>query len=169
MGVIGLEAVRGWAFSLCAAAIVGAIAEMFAPEGGARRIFRLCVSVFFLCCLFSPALELISDGISQEDWEIDSPDDAYMEQAQGLNGAYERRVAEDFRRNVERLAQEALESAGINNAEIAVSVNIDMDNCISISEVEVTLSEDMRPQELRAIMAVEQSIGIKPAVRFGGG
>ena len=164
-----MEAIRRWAFSLCAASIAGAIAEMFAPEGGARRIFRLCVSVFFLCCLFSPVLELAGNGGWLDGVFAKSEDTEYTEEYGKLGDAYERQVTEAFRRNVEKLAKEALESAGINSAEISVSVNNDMDNCISISEVEVRLNEDMRQMELRAIRAVRQSIGITPVVRFGGG
>ena len=164
-----MDAIRRWAFSLCAAAIAGTIAEMFSPEGGTKRIFRLCAGVFFLCCLFSPVLEVVSAGISADRLLEVSAAGECGDEPDGMSGVYERQVEKEFCRNVERLASEALARAGINNAEISVSVNIDMDNCISISEVEITLGEDMRPQELRAARAVEQSIGIKPVVRFGGG
>ena len=49
-----MEAVRQWAFGLCAAAVACALAQLVLPGAGMQRVFRITCSVFFLCCLLSP-------------------------------------------------------------------------------------------------------------------
>ncbi len=161
-----MEAVRTWAFSLCAAAAVGALAELLAPNGGTKRMLKLCVSAFFLCCLFSPALRLLTSAPGAADALL--PENALEYSAEDAEEMFERQVVSAFAENIERLAADALKESGISAQEISVRVNIDGDNCISISEIEVTLDGGLRLQELRASSAIEKRTGVRPRLIFAG-
>ena len=161
-----METVRTWAFSLCAAAVVGAIAELIAPQGDTKKILKVCVSAFFLCCLFSPVIGLLNAAPASIGEEL--PDTVMYDGTGYGEELFERQVLSAFAENIGRIAREALEESGIAAEEISVRVNIDGDSCISISEIEVTLGEELRTQELRAISAVEKRIGIRPKIGFSG-
>lgn len=49
-----MDGIREWGYSLCAAAIACGMIQVLIPNAGAGRVMRMTVSVFFLCCLFSP-------------------------------------------------------------------------------------------------------------------
>lgn len=161
-----MESIQRWAFSLCAAAVAGAIAEIFAPNGGTKRIFRLCISVFFLCCLFSPVLKLaVQDNLIDDIFPASSAS-AYENDYIAANELYTERITSAFRNNICRLVKEVLEELGINDAEIQVGININADNCISINEVEITLSKDIMMQKPRIINAISDCIGVVPDICF---
>lgn len=49
-----MDAVRQWAFSLCAAAMACAVIELLLPSISLAKMTRLALSVFFLCVLIQP-------------------------------------------------------------------------------------------------------------------
>ena len=169
MGAERVAVMTEWAFSVCVAAVVGAAAEMFSPEGSTKRIFKLCVTVFFICCLFSPLLGIAADIIQNEDFAdefINGQADEWMSEENSLDKEYGQYVVDEFKRNIEDIVRDALKEIKINNAEVEVSVNIDADNCISITEVEVILSEDVRELGADVAFAIKKRIGTTPNIYF---
>ena len=53
-----MDEIKSWAFSVCAAAICGAILNMILPEGSAQKTYKAVFCVFFLCVLIAPFSEL---------------------------------------------------------------------------------------------------------------
>ena len=49
-----MEGIKQWAFSVCAAMVACGLCQMLLPKAGMEKIFRMTVSIFFLCCLLSP-------------------------------------------------------------------------------------------------------------------
>ena len=164
-----MGAVKEWAFSVCVAAVVGTVAEMFSPEGSTKRIFRLCITVFFICCLFSPLIGIITDAVGSKgafgDAFVESGAE-YLEEENSVEEDYVSYILSEFQKNIEEIVKETLRELEINTSEVAVSVNIDADNCISINEVEVMLSEDVRAMGPDAVLAIKKRIGITPKISF---
>ena len=71
-----MDAVRQWAFSLCAAAMVCAVIELLLPSISLAKMTRLALSVFFLCVLIQPF------GLEAHRGEISLKTGQGMEQAE---------------------------------------------------------------------------------------
>lgn len=163
-----MEKIREWAFSACTAAVIGAVVKMFVPKGGTGKIVTLCVKVFFLCCLFSPLIGMVTGlgTVQPEAWEQLAEISAEESEGSELQHQLESRILLEFCTNVERLAADTLQEMGIKEPEVAVSIHIASDNRISISDVEVTLSEDERMREAEVLLAVRERTGVTPKLRF---
>ena len=53
-----MDAIRGWAIALCAAAVGCSLLHMLAPKNGMGKLFKMIIAAFFLCSLLAPLLSL---------------------------------------------------------------------------------------------------------------
>ena len=53
-----IEMLKAWAVTLCAGAVVAALAKMLIPSGKMEKMFQMVLGVFFICCLISPFLSM---------------------------------------------------------------------------------------------------------------
>ncbi len=51
-----MEAIKQWAFCACISVVIGVVASFLSPPGNMEKIYKYVISLFFLCCLFSPVL-----------------------------------------------------------------------------------------------------------------
>ena len=158
-----MDAVRQWAFGVCAAAVACALAQLLLPGAGMQRVFQITCSVFFLCCLLSPV------ALSPWDLELPAQRQAMLGQVEERTRRLEASLQEGTHRlareNLRRIAAQELARLGVEGGEISVDVHEDADNGISISGCGVVLPEGYaaRQQEIQA--ALEAYLGVP--VRIG--
>ena len=85
-----MDAVRQWAFSLCAAAMACAVIELLLPSISLAKMTRLALSVFFLCVLIQPL------GLEAHRSEISLKTGQGMEQAEEYAAEISGRIGEDL-------------------------------------------------------------------------
>lgn len=115
-----MEAVRIWAFSICAAMAVCGIALQILPKSGMTGIFKLVVSVFFLCCLLSPLLLRLPAG--QAEFSEYSAEIA-REKALQLETVVEKQTKISAERRAQKIIGDKLDQMGINYHSIAININ----------------------------------------------
>ncbi len=130
-----MEIIKQWALSLCVAAVAGAAAEMILPEGSLQKVFKITFSVFFLCCLFSPALANVKLDMSYSETALTETESLAGE----LESSVNRQITDSAAASVEKLAQKELEAMGIFSAKTAADINIAEDGGILINRLQITL------------------------------
>lgn len=157
-----MEAIKDWALAVCVAAVAGSLAHLAAPAGSTQKIYKITISMFFLCCILSPILTgLPSSGFSLD---ISRPEAEYRTAA--LSSAMEQQVKTSFEASVQQLAQQELAAIGVQAEEIFINVNTDAQGGILITEMAVHLNpqHQNRAAEIEAVMV--EKIGIKPVLSF---
>ncbi|WP_040196966.1 stage III sporulation protein AF [Candidatus Soleaferrea massiliensis] len=154
-----MDVVKQWAFSACAAVIVGAIIHMMAPNGKFEKIMKLTVSTFFLCCLFSPFI-LRSPALS---FDVNS---FFGEQAGSYASELEGQTNEQLYRQFRITLKEYIEKS---LAEIDVVPNItdievdeeETDTTKIVKSVEMTLDESYQGREKEIVGTIKDVTGLK--------
>ena len=102
-----MDAVRQWAFSLCAAAMACAVIELLLPSISLAKMTRLALSVFFLCVLIQPL------GLEAHRSEISLKTGQGMEQAEEYAAEISGRIGEDLSGSVRSAVEEELALIGL--------------------------------------------------------
>ena len=130
-----MDEIRNWAFSICSAAICGAVMNIILPEGSTQKIFKSVFCVFFLCCVISPLLTM--DFLNEKNFfaalEIEDADENSLE-----SGFYEpsaRIMEEEIRTKTENI----LRSENVEFGNISVRVNILESGGIEINEFSIAV------------------------------
>ncbi len=143
-----MEAIRQWAFSLCAAALVCAVIELLLPSVPLAKMVRLSLSVFFLCVLIQP----IGLGRLREDMALQTSHG--MAQAEKVAEDLSKKIQGELSEAVGRSIEEKLESIGLSPEEyhlkirpeegrIHVTVLLDADSAAIDSEIIRCLEQDL--------------------------
>ena len=149
-----MEAIRQWAFSLCAAALVCAVIELLLPSVPLAKMVRLSLSVFFLCVLIQP----IGLGRLREDMALQT--------SHGM--AQAEKVAEDLSKKIQgelsgRSIEEKLESIGLSPEEYHLKINPEEGRI----HVTVLLDADSTAIDSEIIRCLEQDLLIQVDVIRG--
>lgn len=163
-----IAALQSWAISVCAAAVVGAVAHIVLPEGSLQKVLKLTIQVFFLCCLLSP-LVLRNPEL---EWELTlSANEAHsrgQEEAQQMQETFQRQVEEQFLRTVTPGIQSALGENGISGTEISVNIHTDGSGSVFINELQITVPATYSLHEKKIREIVESQTGLTPAITWTG-
>lgn len=163
-----IAALQNWAISVCAAAVVGAVAHIALPEGSLQKVLKLAIQVFFLCCLLSPLVlknpELEWDlALSASDAQSQTQEDVRQ-----MHETFLKQVEEQFLRTVSPDIQNALAENGITGAEISVNIHTDGSGSVSISELQITVPAAYSLQEKKIREIVETQTGLTPVITWTG-
>ena len=160
-----MEALKGWALAVCAAAVAGSLARMAAPSGATEKLMSLTVSLFFLCALLSPALV----GIIGEDFSPFPEAGAQTELNTGaLEEEMQRQVERSFISTMQKAVRAALGELEVTPREILINVNTGGQDGISIREVRVTLDQVYSVKQEEIVIALTEAMGQKPVLLFVG-
>ena len=152
-----MDGIRSWAFSTCAAAIACGLFQLLLPRTGMRKVLNATVSVFFLCCLFSPVFftfqrmdfSLEQDRLQQE-IELRSKQLETVVQDAG-----EALAEEKIRQEIQQVFHEL----GIEGGKIYIKIHEAGDGRISISECKVQLPQTYAPRHDEIQKALLQRLG----------
>lgn len=153
-----MEAVRQWAFGLCAAAVACALAQLVLPGAGMQRVFRITYSVFFLCCLLSPV------ALAPGDLRLAAGRQAVLGQvearSQQLEASLQASALALARENLRLAAGEKLAQLGVEGGKISVDVHAQGEGGISISGCELRLPEGYADRAQEIEVALEAYLGV---------
>lgn len=157
-----MQSIRQWAFSVCCAMVACGLAQLLLPKSSMQRMFKLCISVFFLCCLLSPVL-LQSPDLRIEIREYAQED--MQRRAERLVEVVERQSDAAAESELRKIVEEKLLQMGINDRRIAIHINTNGQNSAEGILVEITLDEALEPEHDRIWKELSNSLGVE--VRLG--
>ncbi len=155
-----MEAIKDWAFSICAAAIAGAAAELISPSGNIKKMVKITVSVFFLTCMLSPVLELGIDAFYGYGEYEPAPE------TEQFGGQVEEEKLKIFAQNIQDKVNDTLEECEIKDAKIKTNINIGEDFSISISEIKISLGKEYAEKESEVTSLLCERFGAKVNITF---
>lgn len=164
-----MEALRQWAFGICAAAIACGLIQLVLPQSGMQKVFRVTAGVFFLGCILSPLVLPVAGDL---DFTVQK--EQMQAEVERRSGQLRMEVTESGNEiaveSVRREAARALEEIGIPYQKIYVNIHDMEDGGISISECEVELERryaqrhDEIRQYLMGRLGVNVLIGYTPSL-----
>ena len=114
-----MEAIKQWCFSLCTAMVACGIMQMLMPNSSLEKVFRLTVSVFFLCVMLSPVLlQSPQLRIEVEEYSIQN----IRMRAERLSTLMESQTDTAARQNIRKIIEEKLSEMGINCHSITIDI-----------------------------------------------
>ncbi|MDD2955221.1 MAG: stage III sporulation protein AF [Oscillospiraceae bacterium] len=154
--------IKSWAAAVCAAELAGSLAHLLSPPGNMQKVYRVVVSVFFLCAM---ALPLLSVARGAPEWLLEpEPDPAWEEQA--LLQVVERQTAELVARRAEELVREDLAAMGVAGAEISAVIHENDGGGIYIEQLVILLPTEEIGKSGEISGRVEQLLGMPPQLRW---
>jgi len=148
-----MAGIRQWAFSICCTMVACGLAQILLPKSNMERLFKLCVSVFFLCCLLSPIL-LQKPELRVQVQEYAQED--IQRRAEQLSEVVERQSTSAVQASLEKIVADKLLEMGINYSSVAIHINTNGQNADEQFWVQVKLEsghEERRDQIRRELSA----------------
>ncbi|HHY53269.1 MAG TPA: stage III sporulation protein AF [Clostridiales bacterium] len=158
-----MSAVKEWAFSLCAAMVAAGLLRMLLPKSNLEKILRMVLSVFFLCCLLSPAVlkfpSLLVEMEMESREELTSRSEKVMELAR-------RQSVELARESLKKLVKEKLAQRGIIVHAVTINMVTQGQNDMTLQSVELVL--DAAEQQGHDDLALElgRELGTEVIIRY---
>lgn len=161
-----MSGIKQWAFSVCAAMIACGIAQMILPRGGMEKIFRVTVSVFFLCCLLSPVV-IRSPDLRLELSEYSQAD--IQRRADRLNQVVQGQTGDSIRWQLRKIIAEKLGEKGINYHDVTINISINGQSEPQVDSVKILLDpvHKQEGENIRAALERELGLDIQLAYRDG--
>lgn len=156
-----MEAVRQWAFSICSAMVVCGIALQLMPKSSMTNIFKLVISVFFLCCLLSPIITRYpQQRIQLEEYSASAAEEKTL----ALKRVMETQTQAQAERNAEKNISDKLRQMGINYHDITINININGQSGEPDS-VDIVLDKSLEPEHDKTLARLKAALGMD--VRLG--
>lgn len=152
------ESIYICAASLCCSLVACAVIRIILPSGNTERIMTVVLSVFVLCCLFGPLVDLIGNsdfGFSEEDLIV-SEEAAVLIQDDV--------VIEETAKYINEYINGILVSKGIENSEIKTVLSKNNEGGIYIKEVNIYLNKAYLEKSGDVRKWISESLGIEPEV-----
>ena len=149
-----MEAVRTWAFSVCASMVACGIALQLMPKSNLTGMFKLVVSVFFLCCLLSPVLIRIPEGRL---WLPEYSAEIAEEKAARLQEVMEKQTRINAEQAAQKIIADKLRQMGINYHSIAININTNGQSETG-AVVTILLDKSLEPEHWALKRQIEQSL-----------
>lgn len=161
-----MEAVKTWAFSVCAAMVACGLAQMVLPRGSMEKVFRMTVSVFFLCCLLSPVV-LRDPGLRIEVREYAQQD--IDRRAQRLADEAAAQAGTGAEGELRKIIAEKLAGMGINYRDITINMNISGQSAPEAIQVDILLDKAHEREHREIHDALEEALGVQVRLGYAGG
>lgn len=156
-----MEMVRQWAFSLCSAMAVCGIALQLMPKSNLAGIFKLVISVFFLCCLLSPVIiRFPNEFIRLEEYSSLAAE----EKAERLRLVMEKQARAQGERNAEEIIADKLRQMGIKYHSVTININTGGQSETAAS-ADITLDKSYEPQHDKMVSRLKSALQMD--VRLG--
>lgn len=153
-----METIRNWAFSVCAAAIVGSVMTILLPEGSIQKTFKTVLCIFFLCTVFSPLSKVKFPDIKEFFNDNESNETVFVSDDTSYIKFIENKLSLSVK--------EALDEAGIKTKDILTKVNISEDGSIYISKFALCIEDNSKSE--KAFKIAYEKIGIEPEIILYG-
>lgn len=158
-----MDAVKAWAISICMASLAGTVAHFLSPSGNIQRIFKVVISVFFITVMVYPVAGLSGDDIGDV---IDGYTyyDSYVDNTEQIADIVLKQSVAQIKSGV----NDILQGLGIEKSEIKVNTDINAENSIVISKIEVVIEEEYRAKITEIYDELRKNIDCQIDVYVGG-
>ena len=158
-----MEAIRSWAFALCAALIAGSMLKIILPGGNMNKIYSLTLSIFILCVMLAPfftnrpelRLELNAHAAQEA-----------MVRAQALEDLVQEQSIRAAIGGVEKIVVSKLAEMGINHRGVTINMDYDGQNGHARFEATIFLGEEWLESEQRIARELENNLGFSVILLF---
>ncbi len=154
-----MEALKKLVAVSCFLAVGISMLDMLCPEKKFEKQIRLIFSLFFLIGLAAPFLS--GGNFSFEGFDLPKEGD-FSSVQDSLKEDYKSAIE----KNISSALLEKLKASGVNADKISTKVNISDDNSISISEIEVELSQNSDKQKAFDVIKNEVGENIRVAINL---
>lgn len=148
-----MDEIKSWAFSVCAAAVVGGIVVMLSPRGGTGKTVKTAVSLFLLCVMLRPFMSGYMNRLS-----LDSAAESRI--GTGDCSAAEYTVG-SMKDALREKTDKILSDNGVKNSRTDIEISIDGDNNMSIDRVAIYAPEQYAEELERAKEEIYSQLGIR--------
>ena len=147
-----MDEIKSWAFSVCAAAVVGGIVIMLSPRGGTGKTVRTAVSLFLLCVMLRPFMSGYVHRLS-----LDSVTESRT--VAGDNAA--EYTVESMKNVLREKIDKILSDNGVKNGRSDIEISIDGDNNMRIERVAIYVPSQYGDKLKRVKEEVFSQLGIR--------
>lgn len=157
-----MDAIKGWAISICMAALAGTVVHFLSPSGNTQRIFKVVLSVFFITVLVYP-LGLLN-GVADDIVDSYTYPDTYLDNAEEIGEI----VLEQSINQIKIYVEETARKIGIEECEISVKTDIDDNECIVITNIDVVIDQAYSSKSQQLSATLKASVDCQVNVYVGG-
>lgn len=159
-----MEGVRQWAFSVCTAMVACGIAQLVMPKSNMEKMFRVTVSVFFLCCLLSPVVIRSPDLLIQVEEYSREEIEA---RAAKLTAVVDAQSQSEAKAQVEKIIADKLVKMGIKYRSITININTNGQSGQEIESVDIELDVQHERDHEKILAALRGEMGLKIRLGYG--
>lgn len=146
------------AASLCCCLVICAIVRMFVPNGNTTRILSVVISVFVLCCMFSPIKEIIKDfRVGQSEKKLNITEEKF-------NAKQEDKVINETAKYINEYINNLLVSEGVKNASVKTILALSQNRGIYIKDINIYLDKEYMKDSKKIKDLIIKYIGTEPEV-----
>lgn len=142
-----MEKIKNIVLCLCLVGIAISVLDLIAPGEKLKKQLRLLFSGVFILVMLSPFVNgnINIDIPAWSDFENSAETEQLTELVDGI-------LKSEIEGEIRASLAEALSLSGIVANEILVSVNIEDNSCISITNVQILLSDESKLEEAKAVL-----------------
>ena len=149
-----MNTLRNVTFIACYLGIAISMLDIITPSEKLKKQVRFIFSMVLIIAIATPLLK--------GDIKFDIPTIESIENSEeylAVTKTYTESLANNFKVSIEKNLKEKLEINDISAQEVSLIVNIDEDDCISITEADVVLAVSETNLEAKTISVVQNEIG----------
>lgn len=145
-----MEYINSWVVQICICSVAIVICENLLPEGHVRKTVYFVLGLVVLMCFAAPL-----KNFDTQDFYIETEIPDTYDNVDWFN----RTTEKTFRANINSLIEDCLSELDVTAKNIEIYMDTDEDNCISITKVRITISEDDREKIDTIVTALYQKLG----------
>jgi len=159
-----MGAIRQWAFSLCVVMVACGMMSMLLPKTNLDKMFRMAVSVFFMCCLLSPFV-LQSPQLRIEVQQMSQQE--IQHRAQRLTAVADVQSEQAFKNELEKIVGQNLAGKGINYTDITIHITTKGQNGEAVPVVDIELDREHEPEHQSIRRQLMSELGLEVRLGYG--
>ncbi len=146
-----MEALRGWALAVCAAAVLCTLLHRLFPENALGQQGRMLLPCLFLLAVFAPL-----PGVTLSFPEVQTQASV---DTQALRARMQQQTAATVNSTLLSMANQALSSYGVQAKKVVADINIDEDGRINMGQITVYIDNETLNMAAAVRQVVEHRLG----------
>ncbi len=146
-----MDALRGWAIAVCAAAVLCTLLSRLFPETSLGRQGRLLLPCLFLLAVFAPLpnLTIALPEMSEQS----------VEDTQALRARMRQQTVATVNETLLAMANQALKSYGVQAKKVVAEIDITEDGSINMGQITVYIDKETLNMAAAVRQVVERRLG----------
>lgn len=146
-----MEALRGWALTVCAAAVLCTLLYRLFPENALGLQGRILLPCLFLLAVFAPL-----PGVTISFPEVQTQ---AVEDTGALRARMQQQATTTVNSTLLSMANQALNSYGVQAKKVVADINIDENGCINMGQITVYIDKETLNMAAAVRQVVEHRLG----------